>query len=76
MSQVAVTFRAERALAAAAEQLAAAHGLSKSDYLRQALEEKNQRMLAGRIAFLSHALRERFDAEAHGMDATAGDGLA
>ena len=76
MSQIAVTFRADRALAAAAEQLAAAHGLSKSDYLRQALEEKNQRMLAGRIAFLSNALRERARAEAQSMESSAGDGLA
>jgi len=50
--------------------------MSRSDYLRKAIEEKNERTLAGRIAFLSRTLSAKHLEINEAMDASLRDGLA
>ncbi|WP_454725712.1 MULTISPECIES: antitoxin of toxin-antitoxin stability system [Cupriavidus] len=51
-------------------------GMSSSDYVREAVREKNERAMADRIAHLSHQLAARSLAENESMDDSTGDGLA
>jgi hypothetical protein len=76
MRAVMLAFRANSDFAAQVDQLARFSGVSRSDYVRQAVEEKNARALAERVAFLSQALstiHRQFNEE---LDASSGDGLA
>jgi predicted transcriptional regulator len=76
MRAIALTFRASPEFASQVDQLAQCSGMSRSDYVRQALEEKNARALAERIAFLSRKLSTVHWQISEELDATAGDGLA
>ena len=49
---------------------------NRSDYIKQAVSERNERVLAERIAFLSKKLSAQSLAVCEEMDAAAGDGLA
>ena len=49
---------------------------NRSDYIKQAVSERNERILAERVAFLSKKLSAQSLAVCKEMDATAGDGLA
>ena len=50
--------------------------MTGSDYVREAVREKNERALVDRLFFLSAQLSGRHLAENQAMDAAAGDGLA
>lgn len=76
MRTVALTFRAETDLVNEVDALARSSGVSRSDYIRQALEEKNARALAQRMTFLSKALSARHLKVNNEIDASLGDGLA
>ena len=71
-----LAFRADFSFTEEVGKLAAALGLSRSDYLRQAVEEKNRRTVEERIKFLSQTLSAKSAAENQSMDSSVGDGLA
>lgn len=71
-----LAFRANPDLAAQVDQLARFSGMSRSDYVRQAVEEKNARALAERVVFLSQVLSESHRQLNEELDASLGDGLA
>ncbi len=50
--------------------------MSSSDYVREAVREKNERVLKERVTLLSKQLSTRHLAENRAMDAAAEDGLA
>lgn len=76
MGAVTLTFRSPPKLAAQTDELARVSGMSRSDYLRQAIEEKNERTLAERIVYLSRTLSDKHLEINEAMDASLGDGLA
>ena len=49
---------------------------NRSDYIKQAVSERNERILAERIAFLSKNLSAKSLTECEEMGAAAGDGFA
>ncbi|WP_455289927.1 antitoxin of toxin-antitoxin stability system [Cupriavidus necator] len=71
-----LSFRAAPEFAQETRELAKRAGLSSSDYVREAVREKNARMMAERMAFLSRQLSARSLAENEAMADTAEDGLA
>lgn len=76
MGAVPLTFRSPTELVEQTDELARLSGMSRSDYLRKAIEEKNERTLAERIVFLSHALSAKHLEINQAMDASLKDGLA
>ena len=76
MGAVPLTFRSSTELVEQTDELARLSGMSRSDYLRKAIEEKNQRTLAERIVFLSQALSAKHLEINETMDASLRDGLA
>ena len=76
MRAIMLAFRADPALAAEGDEFARQAGVSRSDYVRRAVEEKNARVLEERVAFLSQALSADHRQADEQLDATAGDGLA
>ena len=76
MGAVPLTFRSSTELVEQTDELARLSGMSRSDYLRKAIEEKNERTLAERIAFLSRALSAKHLKINEAMDASLRDGLA
>ncbi len=76
MSTATLSFRAPAELAAQTRALARAFNMSSSDYVREAVREKNERALKDRMAFLSRELSMRHMQENESMDASTGDGLA
>lgn len=75
-SMVALTFRAASDFIETTEHLARFSGISRSDYIRQAVEEMNVRTLAKRMTFLSGRLNAEHLAINEVIDDTLGDGLA
>ena len=70
-----LSFRAEPDLI---EQIALAAKIvhqNRSDYMKQAVGERNERILTERVAFLSKQLSAQSLAVCKEMDAAAGDGL-
>jgi len=76
MSTATLSFRAPAEFAAQTKALAQAFNMSSSDYVREAVREKNERALKERMVFLSKQLSARHLAENQAMDASTGDGLA
>ncbi|WP_372826099.1 antitoxin of toxin-antitoxin stability system [Polaromonas sp.] len=76
MNTATLSFRAPTEFAEQTRALASAFNMSSSDYVREAVREKNDRLLKERMTFLSKQLSARHLAENEAMDATAGDGLA
>ncbi|MEO5671269.1 MAG: antitoxin of toxin-antitoxin stability system [Ramlibacter sp.] len=76
MSTITLSFRAQAEFAEQTRALAQAARMSSSDYVREAVREKNERALRDRITFLSRALSARHLDENKAMDASTGDGLA
>ena len=71
-----LSFRAEPDLI---EQIALAAKIvrqNRADYMKQAVGERNERILTERVAFLSKQLSAQSLAVCKEMDATVGDGLA
>lgn len=76
MSTTTLSFRAPAEFAEQTKALANAYNMSSSDYVREAVREKNERVLKERMTFLSKQLSARHLAENQTMDAATGDGLA
>lgn len=76
MTTATLSFRAPSELAAQTRALARAFNMSSSDYVREAVREKNERALKERMVFLSKALSARHLQENEAMDDSIGDGLA
>jgi len=76
MSAIPITFRASSEFAATVDEFARASGVSRSDYVRVALEEKNARVLAERVRFLSRMLSAQSEQLDDELDGSTGDGLA
>jgi hypothetical protein len=75
MSVTTLSFRTGTDFAEQTKQLAVASNMSSSDYVREAVREKNERVLKDRMILLSKTLSERHRAENQDMDAATGDGL-
>ncbi len=75
MQSATLSFRASPELAEQTKALAQALHMSSSDYVREAVQEKNQRALRERIVFLSAQLSARHLSENQAMDSTSRDGL-
>ena len=71
-----LSFRIPPEFALQIKSLAAAQGLSSSDYVRAAVKEKNERLLAQRLVSLSKALSPQSLAISEEFADTLGDGLA
>jgi hypothetical protein len=76
MSAATLSFRAPAEFAEQTKALASALGMSASDYVREAVREKNERAIKARMVFLSKQLSAQHLAENQAMDASVGDGLA
>ncbi len=76
MSTATLSLRLTPELAEQTKALASALNMSSSDYVREAVREKNERALKQRMTFLSKALSARHLAENRAMDAATGDGIA
>lgn len=75
MNTATLSFRAPLEFANQTRSLAKALHMTSSDYVREAVREKNERALKQRMVFLSSKLSAAHLAENQAMDATAGDGL-
>ena len=71
-----LSFRTEPRFAEETNAYARFAGFTKTDYLEQAVKEKNERMLAARIQFLSKQLSATSLAANEDMERSLGDGLA
>lgn len=76
MPTASLSFRAPAEFAEQTRTLAAALRMTSSDYVREAVREKNERTLKARMVFLSTQLSARHLAENEAMSAAIGDGLA
>ncbi len=75
MTTSSFSFRSPPEFAEQTRALAKAMRMTSSDYVREAVREKNERTLKERMVFLSAQLSARHLAENQSMDATSGDGL-
>jgi len=75
MSATTLSFRAPADFAEQTKALARALRMSASDYVREAVREKNERAMKDRMVFLSRQLSAPHLAEHLAMDDSAGDGL-
>ena len=76
MTATTLSFRAPSDFAEQTKALARAMQMTSSDYVREAVREKNERAMKSRLVFLSAQLSGRHLAENQAMDSAAGDGLA
>ena len=70
-----LSFRATQDFAEQTKRLASLFNMPSSEYLREAVREKNERVLQQRMVFLSKALATQSLAENQAMNAAIGDGL-
>lgn len=75
MSAATLSFRVSAEFAEQTKILARTLSMSASDYVREAVREKNERAIKNRIVFLSRALSAQHLAENQSMDGSLGDGL-
>jgi predicted transcriptional regulator len=75
MSTATLSFRASAEFAEQTKALADVFNMSSSDYVREAVREKNERMLQQRMVYLSKQLAALSLAENESMNSTIGDGL-
>jgi predicted transcriptional regulator len=75
MSTATLSFRASSEFAEQTKALADVFNMSSSDYVREAVREKNERVLQQRMVFLSKKLAKQTLAENESMSLTIGDGL-
>ncbi len=75
MNATTLSFRASHDFAEQTKKLASLFNMPSSEYLREAVREKNERMLKERMVFLSGTLAAQNLAENQAMDAATGDGL-
>ncbi len=76
MTASTLSFRAPSEFAEQTKALAKAMQMSSSDYVREAVREKNERALKDRMVFLSVQLSARHLAENRTMETSMGDGIA
>lgn len=76
MNTTSLSLRLTPEFAEQTKAMASALNMSSSDYVREAVREKNERALKERMTFLSKALSARHLAENGAMDAATGDGIA
>ena len=76
MSATTLSFRASTEFVEQTKALASLFNMPSSEYLRDAVREKNERMLKERMTHLSKQLSSRHLLDNEAMDATTGDGLA
>ena len=76
MTATTLSFRAPLDFAEQTKKLASVFGMTSSNYVREAVREKNERAMKERMVFLSQQLAARSLAENQSMDAASGDGLA
>lgn len=72
---MALTFRSSSDFIETTDDLARFSGVSRSDYIRQAVEELNARTQAKRMTFLSGRLNAETLAINEALDGAIGDGL-
>jgi predicted DNA-binding protein len=75
MSASTLSFRTTPEFAAQTRSLASLFNMPSSEYLREAVREKNERVLKDRMTYLSKQLSGKHLLENEAMDATTGDGL-
>jgi hypothetical protein len=75
MNATTLSFRSPPEFAEQTRALARALGMTASDYVRDAVREKNDRALNDRMVFLSRQLSAQNLAENLSMDGSTGDGL-
>ena len=76
MSAATLSFRASAEFAEQTKALASLFNMPSSEYLREAVREKNERVLKERMTYLSKQLSSSHLLENEAMDAATGDGLA
>ena len=75
MTAATLSFRATSEFAEQTKSLAKLFRMPSSEYLREAVREKNERVLKDRMTFLSKQLSSQHLLENEAMDAATGDGL-
>ena len=70
-----LSFRVTEDFAPMTKSMASALSMSASDYVREAVREKNERALKDRMVFLSKALSVIHLAESLAMDGSTEDGV-
>ena len=75
MSAATLSFRASSEFADQTRSLAQLFNMPSSEDLREAVREKNERVLKDRMVFLSRQLSAKHLLENEAMDASSGDGL-
>ena len=75
MSAATLSFRASSEFAEQTRSLASLFKMPSSEYLREAVREKNERVLKERMVYLSKQLSAKHLLENEAMDAATGDGL-
>lgn len=75
MSPTTLSFRAPADFAEQTKALARVMRMSASDYVREAVREKNERAMKDRMVFLSRQLSVQNLNENLAMDGSVGDGL-
>jgi hypothetical protein len=75
MSLTALSFRASPEFVGQPKALARVLSLSASDYVREAVREKNERAMKDRMVFLSRQLSAPHLKESEAMQGSLGDGL-
>ena len=75
MNVATLSFRASAEFAEQTRSLATLFNMPSSEYLREAVREKNERVLKDRMAYLSKQLSGKHLLENEAMDAATGDGL-
>jgi|CXWL01.1.fsa_nt_gi hypothetical protein len=71
-----MSFKAPHDFAEETKRLAKAANIQVSEYIREAVREKNERELVDRMRLLSERLAEKSLSENKAMDGALGDGLA
>ena len=71
-----LSFRAGKEFFEETRNLASLAGLKNSDYIREAVREKNERMMGERIAMLSRKLSAKHLAFNKSIEDTLADGLS
>ena len=75
MSATTLSFRAPAEFAEQTKTLARTLSMSASDYVREAVREKNERAIKDRMVFLSRELSAQHLAENLSLDGSLGDGF-
>ncbi len=75
MNASTLSFRASTEFAEQTRSLASLFNMPSSEYLREAVREKNERVLKDRMTYLSKQLSGKHMLENEAMDGATGDGL-